>query len=229
MATYSKKGKLIGRPPGSGMSAEQRKAKHPNSCGTKEKVVADLTRYVENPDEPMVPHSIARALETTRNMDVSPTQMFADGGHKVNAIRYIAARSTLVSPPKTESEVFAFLEEYFTWSGENRVPITLGAFSLWCGVTQQMIGKIERDTRDPERARAYARAKECIRTFLETAAYEGTLNPILWFHTNKVSFGAVENQQVTITVDDNKRELEDAELDARIIQLTQGPDGVYRE
>jgi hypothetical protein len=198
-------------------------------CGTKEKVVADLTRYVETPDAPMIPHGIAAALAETRNMDTAPSQMFRDKGHKVNAIRYMASRAGLVHPPKEPTEIFQMLEDFFVFCSDNHVPITLGGFALWCGVTQTMIGKIERDTRRPERAEAFAKAKECIRTFLEMTAYEGDLNAILWFHANKVSFGAVENQGVIVQVEDNTHEISESEYRERVILLTQGEDGTYHE
>jgi hypothetical protein len=211
------------------MTPEQRKARHPHASGTKEKVIADLTRYVENPDKPMVREGLLVALKNSQNMNVTPAKMFEDGGHKINAIQVMAARCGVVHPPKDPADVFQSLEDFFAFCGENQVPVTLGGFAIWNGVTQTMIGKIERDTRHPERAEAFAKAKECIRTFLEISAYDGTLNPILWFHTNKVSFGAVENQQVTVHVEDNTSEMTPAEYAERVVMLTQGEDGIYRE
>lgn len=218
------------------MTSEERKARHPYAHGSKEKVLADLERYMDTPDEPMVPDHLANRLEATRNMNVSPAKMWEDGGHKANAIRYLAARAGVVRPPQRPAEVFKMLDEYFAWSTKHQVPITLGALALWFGVTQIQIGKIERNTNNPERAAAFAAAKECVRTFLEMSAFDNTLNPILWFHTHKTEFGAVENQQVTVRVEDNTTELTDDELNERMkllesetIVMEQGEDGVYRE
>jgi hypothetical protein len=208
---------------------EEKALRHRHPAGTKERVIDDLTRYVTNPDVPMVPPGIASALATTRHMGIAPSKLYEDKGHKVNAIRYLAARCSLVRPPKTHVEVFAELESFFVWCGENEIPITLGGFCVWCGVTQTMVNKIERDTRDPERSHAFMCAKECIRVFLEMSAYDSSLNAVLWFHTNKVSFGAVENQQVTVRVEDNTSEISESEYQERVILLQQGIDGVYRE
>jgi hypothetical protein len=152
-------------------------------------------------------------------MEVVPNAMYSDKFARLSAIRVMAQRAATTTTPKTPNDVSVALEEIFCFCGNNNVPITLGGFCLWCGVTQTMVNKIERDTRDISRAEAFHKAKECIRVFLEMCAFDGTLNPILWFHSHKTEFGAIENQTVTIRVEDNQSELTSDEFQERVSML----------
>ena len=190
--------------------------------------MADIERWVSEPDKPLVSNGLAGKLDSTKGMNVSPSKMFEDGGHKLAVVKYLAARSAQVEVPKTREEVFAYLEEFLTFCGDNGVPPTIGGFAIWCGVTVQRVNQIERDKSDLDRARAFSSAKEVIRNFLEVSAMDSTINPIVYFHQNKVYYGAVENQQVTVRVEDNATEIDDDEYRRRVIQLVKGDDGTYR-
>lgn len=206
------------------------KDKRPAS-GSKESALALVKRSIERPDKPIVdPKLAAQLAKTTQGLGLSPSKLYEDKGHKVHAVRYLAARAAVTRPPIFPAHVFRFLEDYFVWCAEHQVPITLGGFALWCGVTQQAIGKIERDTRDPARAEAYGKAKECIRVYLEMAAFDNLLNPVIWFHTHGADFGVVQNQQVTIRVEDNRQELTPDEFNerkAQVLELRENVDGSF--
>lgn len=207
----------------------ERRERKPFQPGTKEKVLADIERYLTHPDEPMVSNGLAGKLEATKGMNVSPSKMFEDGGHKLAVVRYMAARAALVEVPASREEVYEYLEEFLTFCGDNQVPPTIGGFAVWCGVTVNRINQIERDKSDPDRARAFSSAKEVIRNFLEVSAMDATINPIVYFHQNKVYYGAVENQVVTHRVDDNTSEIDEEEYQRRVIQLVKGDDGGYHQ
>ena len=228
MTTLSKNGKRIGRPPGK-ISREENKRRHPDGPGSKEKAIADLTRYVSSPDAPMVPPHLASRLAESASMAVAPSKLFEDNGHALLAVRWLAARAEHASPPLTPSATFEVFEAFMGWCGDNRVPPTIGAWAVWNGVTMQRMNQIEQDKRDEARARAYGVCKEVLRTFMEQAAWNSALNPLLYFHAQKALYGIVENTQVTVRVEDNTSDLTPDEYAERLVLLTQGEDGVYRE
>ena len=200
--------------------------------GSKLKIISDIQRYLENPDVPMVSDGLVGRLASTRNMNVAPNKMYEDDGHKVDVIRFIAAKCAVSLPPATPAELHESLEAFFVFCGEQRVPPTIGLFSVWNGVTQQRYDQITRDMNDPARANAFANAKELIRSFLELAAMENDINPLIYFHQNKTMYGLVENQQVTLRVEDNARELTVEEREARMrsleaIPMVQDDDGTW--
>lgn len=198
-------------------------------AGSKQRVLDDVGRYVENPDALMVSHGVAsNALASTNNMNISPSKLYEDGGHKMNVVQYLAHRGSTAVMPKVKAAVFAEAEAFLAFCAENKVPPTIGGFSIWCGVTVQRLDQISRDKSNAELAQAVGVVKEIIRNFLEISAMDSSLNPIVYFHQNKVYYGAVENQSVTIRVDDNTSELSDDEYRQRIVMLTQSEDGVYR-
>jgi len=228
MTTYSKAGKRLGRPPGK-ISREEEKRRHPNEAGSKEKAIADLVRYVSAPDAPMVPPHLAARLAESASMAVAPSKLFEDNGHALLAVRWLAARAEHASPAKTPVETYAAFESFMAWSGDNKVPPTIGAWAVWNGVTMQRMNQIERETSDEPRSRAFAVCKEVLRTFMEQAAWNSALNPLLYFHAQKALYGIVENTQVTVRVEDNTSDLTADEYAERLVLLTQGEDGVYRE
>jgi hypothetical protein len=196
--------------------------------GAKAKVLKDVTGYITNPDDAMVSQVLAGKLDTTRYMDQTPSALFQDDGYKVDVIKYIGAKCCMSSPPKTPAALYGSLDEFLTFCVDHKVPPTIGLFSVWNGVTQQRYNQIVRDTKDEERGQAFANAKELIRGFLEMAALEGSVSALIYFHMNKTMHGFVENSEVTLTVQDNTRELSEDEQRERVLQLTQDGDGVFR-
>ena len=194
--------------------------------GTKERALGNLARYLDNPDAPMVPTHGTR-LATAKHMDIAPSKMFEDKGHKLNVIRYIGEKCAITSPPKTPEETFEYAQEYFAFCADNSVPPTISCFALWCGVTLTRYEQIARDKSDVSRGQAFSAVKEMIRAFLEIAAMDGSVNPIVFFHSNKVYYGAVEQQSVVVRHEDNSQELTDEEYNERVTML-QGEDGVFR-
>lgn len=211
-------------------TALDRQAKGKPLSGTQEKVLADLERYVKNPDKPMVPVAIANKLAATRNMGISPSKMFEDKGHKVDVIRYLAARGYSAVFPSTADGLIAELDEYLQFMTENMVPPTIGGFAIWCGVTLVRYEQIARDQNasSGEVAKAARFARECIRQFLEIAALEGTVNALIFFHSQKVYYGYTEQVNVNINTENNVSDISDDEYLNRRKMLTLDSDGVYR-
>lgn len=200
--------------------------------GTKEKVLSDIARYLENPDLPMVKDGLVGRLSSTANMNIPPSKMYEDEGHKVDVLRFLSAKCATSLPPATPQELYASLDEFFSFCAQQRVPPTIGLFSVWNGVTMQRYNQIARDMRDPLRAEAFNNAKELIRGFLEIAALENDVNYLLYFHQNKTMYDLVENQQVTVRVEDNTRELSEDEREARMrslesVDLVEDEDGTW--
>ena len=221
MTTYSKRGKRLGRPPG--------KTKPEFAPGSKEKTVKSLTRFAENPTVPMIAPHLAAKLAATRAMGIAPTALFADDGHNANAVQWLARKAQVSKPGATPEECFDAFEAFMTWSTDNRIPPTLGAWSVWNGVTLQRLSQIERETSDDARSRAFLVCKEILRTFMEQRTWDSALNPLLFFNAMKSQYGLVEKTEVTVLVEDNTSDLTADEYNERLVLLTQGEDGVYRE
>jgi hypothetical protein len=205
---------------------EQRAAKL--TSGSKDKVLSDVKRYEDNPDALMVSHGLAGSIQGTRNMNLAPSKMYEDGGRKMSAVQYLAHRAYNTKCPNTPEGMFTEAEAYLGWCAENTIPPTIGGFSVWCGVTVQRFDQIARNKTNEPLAHSAEVVKEIIRNFLEISAMDSSLNPIIYFHMNKVYYGAVENAQVTVRIDDNSREISPEEYAERVVLLTQGEDGVYR-
>jgi len=202
------------------------KSKKPS--GSQARVLEDTERYISKPDEMMVSDGLAGQIANTKGMNISVSKMYEDGGHKVRVIAALAERGRNTIFPRSKDDLFDSLGSFFAFCGANYVPPTIGLFAVWNGVSVQRVNQIERDKSDP-RSASVSVCKDAIRNFLEVSAMDGQLNPILYFHMNKVYYGAVENQQVTVRVEDNTREISDDEYQERVVMLTQGDDGVYRE
>lgn len=187
--------------------------------GSKLKIISDIQRYIDNPDEVMVSQALAGRLASTKNMDISPNKLYEDGGHKVDVIRFIAAKCAISLPPATPHELYESLEAFLGFCTEQRVPPTIGLFAVWNGITQNRYNQITRDANDNARAQAFSNAKELIRSFLEIAAMDNDVNPIVYFHQQKTQYDMVENQQVTVRVEDNTREISDEERERRMAML----------
>ena len=169
-------------------------------------------------------------------MGIAPSKLYEDNGQRVDVTLALVERCKVASPPQTREDVLRELEGFFTFCGVNRYPLTLSAFAVWNGITIHRFDQLARDNTNRERAEAYALAKEFIRGFLEAATIDSAINPQVFFHLNKVYYGAVENQQVTVRVEDNSREISDDEQRERVsmllqdstVHMSQGEDGVFR-
>ena len=197
-------------------------------CGTRARVIADIMRYAENGDKPMVDHTLVKNMNLIGgdNMSIAPSRMYEDKGLKLEVARYLALRGTKNPFPKTAEGVLESLQEYFTFCGMYCVPVIVSGFAVWNGVSVQHVNSIENTKGDP-RAKAISTCKDAIRSFLEMCAMDNTVNPQIYLHQNKVYFGAIEKSEVTVRVDDNSREITDDEYNERIAML-QDSDGVWK-
>lgn len=191
------------------------------SAGTQERTLNDLKRVLDNPDKPIIPKCSANKIAKLPPLrDTTPRQMYADGGQKIDVLTYLTRRGKEVSPPNGREEVLQYLEEYMQFCGEQKIPPTLGLFAVWCGFTLQAMYNREINNKKPEEAATWTFAKEVIRGFVETAAMQNEVNPVIYFHQMKTQYGFVENKQVTVKVEDNRRELTESERQDRIAMLT---------
>ena len=183
--------------------------------GSKGKALADLRTYMKNPDKPMVPRGTSiNSLASTDNMNIAPSKLYEDGGHKLNWLKALAERGTISRLSDTREGILTSCEEYLTFCGDNKIPPTIAAFALWNGISLSRLNQIERgENQDVSDAIAYC--KDVIRTFLELSAMDSTLNPIIYFHQQKVYYGAVENQQVNVHIESNSSDLTPDEYRAR--------------
>ena len=199
-------------------------------AGTQAKALNDLSRYLAHPDSLMVSHGVAsNQLSSTDNMNITPNKLFEDGGHNLDVVRFIAQRGREMTMPKTVSELMDSVELYFEFCSEYKVPVTIGLLACWNGVSLARLNQIERNVED-ERSPVITYCKELVRGFLEISAMSGQINPILYFHQNKVYFGAIEvNAQVNVGIDDNSLELTKEEAATRIQELIyDDTDNVYK-
>jgi hypothetical protein len=91
----------------------------------------------------------------------------------------------------------------------------------------QRVWQIERE--GDERARAVSVCKEIIRQILEQSAIESEYNPLLYFNSMKSQYGLAEESKVTVATEDNSTEITEDEYRERVVTLTEGKDGVFRE
>jgi hypothetical protein len=187
--------------------------------GTQEKVLAQVQHSLDNP--------FARfPVKVDPSQKLTPMKMYEDGGRKVAILATLGQRAATQRFPKTAEGVFTSLEDMLRFCMEYQLAPTLGIFAIWNGVTMQRVWQIENG--DDERARAVSVCKETIRSIIEQSAIEGTFNPLLFFNAMKSQYGLAENVTVTHRTEDNAREITEDEYNERVIQLTQGEDGVYR-
>ena len=197
-------------------------------AGSKGRVIADYTKYAANPDKMMVSHGVAsNQLPATNNMNISPSKLYEDGGKKLESVQFLAQRGVSAVMPRDRVGLLKSLSEFFEFCGINTLPPTLGGFAVWNGITITRLNQLERDTTNSELSSAIGLCKECIRNFIEISAMDSSLNPIVYFHHNKVYYGAVENAGLTVKIEDNRQELTDEEYQSRIIELQKNENGVY--
>lgn len=175
--------------------------------GSKVKGLQDMDRYMSNPTMPMVKDGIANnKLASTDNMNIAPSKLYEDGGHKMRCLQVLAHRGATAKVPNTSEGMIAAAEDYLAFCGTNAIPPTISAFAVYNGISLARLNQIERGE-DISLSQSIAFVKDIIRTFLELSAMDSTLNPIIYFHQNKVYYGAVENQQVNVHIDVNNSEL----------------------
>lgn len=190
--------------------------------GTKEESLRQLDSYLTNPDAPMVAPGVAgNHLASTTNMCVAPTSMYKDDGNRLKCLMEIMSISRDTRCPTDPSGLYDKLESYFAFCGSHGIPITVGVFAVWCGVSLTRLNQIGRDKTRPEMVEAVDKCKDFIRGFTEMCAMDGDLNPIIYFHQNKVYFGAVENQSVSITFEDNSQDITPEEFQNRFDDLVE--------
>jgi hypothetical protein len=181
-----------------------------------------LVKHISNPDDPI---TSASNLVTLRSMGgIAPSKMYEDKGHKLRVVKYIAHKGMTTPRPKTVEAMNVELLNFLTFCEETYTPPTFGLFAIWCGSTVQTFNSVK-PVDDVYRGIQFA--KDCIRNFIEVSAMEGSVNPIVYFHQNKVYYGAVENVNINVTTEDNTSEISPDEYNERVLLLTRNKDGVY--
>lgn len=193
--------------------------------GTAAKEILRAIEYVQNADAPKVPPVNGLVGTNPGALPVPVSKIYADGGARVAAILDIAKRGQHRTWSKTVDGVWQDLEDYLQYCTVHQIPPTIGLFAAFCGISYTRLDQIARDkARNPEMAETVLRVKEVLRGILETAAIDGAVNPIVFFHANKVYFGAVETPTVHIHADISNilhtDEAEYADDLAEIIEVT---------
>ena len=107
---------------------------------------------------------------------------------------------------------------YLDWTIAEQVVVTWGLFCLWIGSNDLDVDmRIKRET-DPL-AGALKSCKRMIHSIIETAAMNGSLNPLIYFHQNKGYFGMVEKQEVKVEIDTTQTDLSAEQTDEKIKSL----------
>lgn len=191
------------------------------SPGTQKRILEDAKRVLENPDKAIVPKCSANKMsKVAMPADTTPRQLYADGGQKIDILNWLTVRGKTQTPPRGKEQVLQYLEEYMTFCGEQQIPPTIGLFAVWCGFGLQAMYQREHNLKYPEEAATWTFAKEVIRGFVEIAAMQNEINPIVYFHQMKTQYGFKENSEVTVKVEDNRRELSETERAERVAMLT---------
>ena len=175
------------------------------SYSHKERAVDDMLRYLATPDDPMVSSRVANnPLRSTDFMNIPPSKLYEDDGWSIEVVRGVLRRARETSPPRTAEEFWNAGESYFAMCHAFQIPPLWSFFAVWCGMDINTMLGIMRDPAKQEVAEVLNLIRETIRSFLEMKALDNTINPILYFHQNKVYFGAVENNaNVNVTIDHN--------------------------
>lgn len=144
-------------------------------------------------------------------LEKSPTsKLMDDKGHRLDVADTIIKLGRARPRPTTEDELVERLYEYFGVCQYNKVPPTYPLFSVWCGMSIEELEK--HHARVYNLKNAVALCRETIRGFLELSAMDNALSPLIYFHQQKVYFGAVETAKIQVeevrTEDEQLKEIE---------------------
>lgn len=136
------------------------------------------------------------------------SKLMADEGRRLDIADTIFKLGKARARPNDEAEMYERLHEYFAICQHNKVPPTYPLFAVWCGMS---IKELEGShARLHNLKNAVDLCRETIRGFLELSAMDNALSPLIYFHQQKVYFGAVETAKVQIEeVKSNAEELEE--------------------
>lgn len=147
-------------------------------------VASALSKYGEKPS-PLHP------LVTSET-----SKLMADHGKRLDFADTVLRLGRTRPSPTTGDELVERLYEYFSVCQHNEIPPSYPLFSVWCGMSiEELEGKHSRlyNIKD-----AVSLCRETIRGFLELSAMDNALSPLIYFHQQKVYFGAVETAKVQI-------------------------------
>ena len=155
-----------------------------------------------NPDKPM---SNGGKSELANAQCITPSKMFEDGGYLLKTTIELMQAASDRTCPKTPEEFHSAFAWYIIYCSDHHIPANwAGVCAYGFGCSTSYITKLEGNRNKPEIAEAIVQCKTKLSNFLAAAAMNGQLNPILFFHLNKVDFGAVETNVLRVEVDDNR-------------------------
>lgn len=192
---------------------------HGISVGATMEVVGGDLAFVNSDGSWNLNNAAVRAVMKKHEGEKSPfdaltrseeSKLMSDGGRRLDMTDTLLKLGQTREQPTTEEALFERLYEYFAVCQHYSVPPTYPLFCVWCGMSMsQLEGSHARVYRLRE---AVALCRETIRGFLELSAMDNALSPLIYFHQQKVYFGAVETSKVQVeevTSDEEKmRELE---------------------
>ena len=128
--------------------------------------------------------------------DQLSSKMMADGGKKLALADALLKLGQSRPKPHSSDELLERLYEYFAICQHQELPPTYPLFAVWCGMcTTTLEGNYAVAFDVVETVKV---CKETIRGFIELSAMDNTLSPLIYFHQQKVYFGAVETQRVQV-------------------------------
>jgi hypothetical protein len=160
-----------------------------------------ITTALLNPDKPM---SLGGKAELAQAQAITPSKMFEDGGYLLGVVIDLMEAAKDRKCPKTADEFHSAFAWYMVYCHQHMIPANwAGVCAYGFGCSTIYINKLEHGNK-PEIAEAIVQCKTKLSNFLAAAAMNGQLNPILFFHLNKVDFGAVETNVLRVELENNQ-------------------------
>lgn len=132
------------------------------------------------------------------------SKLMQDEGRRLDIADTILKVGMARPKPITEEQLMERLYEYFALCQHHCTPPTYPLFAVWCGMS---IGEMEKShARIHGLRNAVALCRETIRGFLELSAMDNALSPLIYFHQQKVYFGAVETAKIQVEETQNDEE-----------------------
>lgn len=126
----------------------------------------------------------------------SESKLMADDGRRLDIADSIFKLGKARPKPTTETEMYERLHEYFSLCQNYKVGPTYPLFAVWCGMSIEEMEKGHARLHNLKNAVSLCR--ETIRGFLELSAMDNALSPLIYFHQQKVYFGAVETAKIQV-------------------------------
>jgi hypothetical protein len=127
--------------------------------------------------------------------DLKKSKTMQDGGKRLLFTDNILKLGRMRPKPQARGEFFARLDEFFGICAHEKLTPIFPLFCVWCGMG---VDEATPYAKSKGLANEFGVCKDTIRGYLELAALDNTLSPLIYFHQQKVYFGAVETSRVEV-------------------------------